>query len=139
MNFPVVTLLKSDKLIYAAPDEKELKKASIDLIDIFKDAIFIDSIGIRYLVAKAYKIGWATILWGYNPLIKGRTAKIDFEIKTQSQVSLEDFKIVLIERMEQKYSEHLYFDLKKEDMLIKISSSNNFKELIELFLYGSTS
>lgn len=136
MNFPIISLLKSDSFIYAAPTEKNLKRASIDLIDIFRDALIIDSDGIEYLISKAYKIGWATLLWGYNPLIKGRTAKIDFEIKKSNQISLEDLKTILSERINRKYSKHLYFDLDKQDMLERIKNRKSFKELVELFLYA---
>jgi hypothetical protein len=136
MKFPVIGLLKGDSLIYIIDNETNLKKASVDLVDTYKDSLIVDSSGKRFIVDRAFKTGWATIFWGYNPLINGRTATIDFEFSSIKDISLDEFKSILIERLKAKFVSHFYFDLSQVEMIGLVDKANSFERLMEIFQNG---
>jgi hypothetical protein len=136
MKFPVIGLLKGDSLIYIIDNETDLKKASVDLINIYTDSLIVDSSGKRFIVDKAFKTGWATIFWGYNPLINGRTATIDFEFSSVNDISLDEFKSILIERLKEKFVSHFYFDLSQAEIIELVDKADSFERVIEIFKNG---
>lgn len=135
MNLPVVTYSNTDKNIYAFDSEKYLKRASIDLIHVLNDSYIVDSSGIFYHVDKAYKTKWL-YLWGYNPLKKGRTAKIDFEIESTKKISLEDFKNIITEKLDSGVGRDFWYTKKDIPRLKeRVMKAETYKEVIEIFLY----
>lgn len=138
MTFPIILIFKDDPEVYATSDESMLKKASLDLIDKYKEASIIDSSGVLYKIKRAYKVNWATMLWGYHPFFKGRIAKIEFELESECSISPNDFRDIILEKINEKYFTHLYFDIEKKEFLNLIAKQNNHQEIIELFLYDPT-
>lgn len=137
VKFPVIFLAKNDRRIYAYGTKKEMQKASEDLLSYYQDSIVVDSNGSYYEIEKAKKIGWGTILWGYSPLIKGRTVKIDLIEKSNRAISIEEFKNFLNERLNNKVpSGFWYNDSNKEKLSAKLKSLYSFKEIIDIFIYG---
>src|SRR5262245_56434565 len=138
MTFPIILIFKDDPKVYATKDEGMLKKGALDLIDKFKEASIIDSSGVLYKIKRAYKVKWTTLFWGYHPLLKGRKAKIEFEMESERTISTNDFRDIILEKINRKYFKHLYFDIEKKEFLNLIAKQNNHQELIELFLYDPT-
>lgn len=136
LQFPIVQVLK-DKLIYGVAKEQQFKRASLSLIDVFNDSIIIDSNGIFYEIKNAIRIGWATPFWGFHPFIKGRLIKIDFNIRSTNQLTLDGLKNILIDTVDQRYSTKFYFFSSKEKLIKRISNASSFKEIIELFIYDT--
>lgn len=135
-KFPLIHLL-NDNLIYGVPTEKEFRRASLRLINTFKDSIVIDANGVLFQITNAYQTGWGTLFWGYHPFIKGRLIQIDFKVKSNENVTLDEVKSILLERVKKKYSKSVYFFASKNELIEKIDNAVNLKDLIHLFIYDN--
>ena len=136
MNFPIIILSKGDNRIYAYT-ENEFGYASLGLLDVYTDAMILDSKGIMYDVANAYQTGWGNMFFGYSLLMKGRSIKFKLNIRSQDQISLETFQDLLIERLNRNHTSGFWYS--KRDiprMKDAIIESKAYKDIIGIFLYG---
>lgn len=135
MKLPVVSFLKNDKNIYADDSKQHLKSASTSLMHVSNDSTIIDSQGVLYKIKRTYQTGWR-YLWGYHPLQKGRTAKIDFEIESTKKVSLDEFKNIIIEKLDGGVGRDFWYTKRDIPRLKeRVTKAETHKEIIEIFLY----
>ena len=135
MKLPVVYFLKNDKNIYADDSKLHLKSASTSLMHVSNDSTIIDSQGVLYKIKRTYQTGWR-YLWGYHPLQKGRTAKIDFEIESTKKVPLDDFKNIIIKKLNSGVEKNFWYNKRDISRLKeRVIKAETYKEVIDIFLY----
>ena len=78
--FPILCIKSDDPMIYAFRENKKITTADEGLVSngVFDNTNIFSSQGKKYEIVKVLKKGWATLLWGYNPLKKGRQIKNRF-------------------------------------------------------------
>lgn len=132
MKYPIIHLFENDKNIYAQKKGPEV--GSITLFDTFINSIILDSHGFKYKIKSVRRIGWVNF-WGYHPLMKGRTAKIEYEFKEREQISLEVFKEIVIERLSKGVGQGFWYSKKDIPHLIeKVVISIDYQSVIECFM-----
>lgn len=137
MKFPIISFAKNDPRIYAHSNEKDLKTISKDSLNVFNEAEIIDSDGNVCIIEKAEIIGWGTLLWGYNPLLKGRIVKVELKEKSRFTITLDKFKEDILTKLSAKGSKNVWYHPNSIDELKNgVESANSFIEIINLFLYG---
>jgi hypothetical protein len=130
--YPIVHLFEKDKNIYAQKSKPQI--ASISKIDSFNNSIVLDSAGSLFVIKKAFKISWL-YFFGFHPLIKGRTAKIDYEYSNIEKISLDKCKIIMIQKLSEGVNNGFWYTKKQIPSLIqKIESSKDYKEIIDIFI-----
>ena len=132
MKYPILVLLKSDKNIYAA-EKSDVEYCIINLINIYEDSIFIDSNYNLYEIKRAIKKSWA-YLFGYHPFLKGRTAKIEFEINDVKKLSLKDIQEILLEKLDKGVEKGFWYKNKDIPKLkTRVMSAKTINEIIKIF------
>ncbi|TSD67270.1 hypothetical protein FFF34_007705 [Inquilinus sp. KBS0705] len=132
MQYPIIQLFENDKNIYA--QSKGPEQASVSLFHIFVNSIILDSQGYKRKVKEIRKVGWANF-WGYHPLIKGRTAKIEYEFSEQEHLSLDNFKSLVTERLLAGVNKGFWYAKKDIPFLVnKVSESYDYKSVVECFI-----
>ncbi|WP_396175743.1 hypothetical protein [Flavobacterium sp.] len=122
-NYPILHLFENDKNIYAQKQGPQI--ASVSKLCFFDNSIILDVNGYCYLVKKANKVGWLNF-FGFHPLIKGRTAKIDYEFYKIEKISVEEFKGV---------DENFWYSKKQIPNLIKqVQDCKDFIKIIKIFI-----
>lgn len=135
MDFPIVHLLKNDKNIYADSESKQ--QSSPKLLHIFNDSIIIDSIGQKFTIKKAKIKSWA-FFFGYHPFYKGRRANIDFDYKSVNQISLNEFKDIITEKLNTGVGKSFWYTKKDIPRLKeRVMKAESYKGVIEIFLYDA--
>ncbi len=132
--YPAVKLFAGDSRIYAYADARGFHRASADLIGIYRNAVFIDAEGTQYRIREAFRVGWGTWLMGYHPLMKGRTARIDFSVVDRRRMDLGEFKQEIHERLKPSASHPGWYPDPVEKMLPRVEKATSFAEVIALFL-----
>ncbi len=129
LTFPVLALKEADKRIYAFSDKNKLTRTSIELLNknIFRDTSIIDSNGGKFSIVKIIKKSWGTPFGGYSPFWKGRLINIDFELKLEGKVSIDDLKKDLLE----KIKENKLYSL--EELYPLITGATQYSNLYKLF------
>lgn len=137
MTAPFIQLFKGDNNIYGCQTKKELELASLHLLNTFNDSIVIDSEQNMFSIKKANKVGWGTPFFGYSLLTKGRLVKINFDIESTQQLSIQEIKQLLISKVTGKptgnFTKTIFGSVDK--LVKKINEKEKIKDLIELFLY----
>ena len=132
MKYPIIHLFENDKNIYAQTKGPEY--ASVSLFHTFNNSVILDSQGYKYKVRGIRRIGWANI-WGYHPLMKGRTAKIEYEFSEREQISLDVFKYLVVERLSAGINPGFWYAKKDIPLLIdKVGKSLDYKLVVECFV-----
>lgn len=132
MKYPIIHLFENDKNIYAQTKGPEY--ASVSLFHTFINSIILDSQGYKCKVKGVRRIGWANF-WGYHPLMKGRTAKIEYEFSEREQISLEVFKHIVVERLSAGVNRGFWYSEKDIPLLIeKVDKSPDYKSVVECFV-----
>ncbi|MCU0560449.1 MAG: hypothetical protein MUD16_09685 [Desulfobacterales bacterium] len=135
LAYPAVKLFKNDPRIYAYADARSFHLASTDLIGLYAGARFIDAAGTEVRVREAYRTGWGTRLWGYHPLIKGRTATIDFAVEGTRAIGLPEFKRLVLERLSPATARPGWYPAAAERIRPRVEQAESFGEIMALFLY----
>lgn len=132
MKYPLIHIFNNDKNIYAQTKGPAL--ASIDLLHTFDNSVILDSNGVMHTVKRAYKTGWR-YFFGYHPLMKGRTAKIGYEVSESKQLSLSEFKQAVMERLNSGVGNAFWYKEKDIPLLIsQIKEKESFKAVVEYFI-----
>ncbi|RZJ76300.1 MAG: hypothetical protein EOO45_02800, partial [Flavobacterium sp.] len=130
MKYPIIQIFQNDKNIYAKEDG--LAIASVNLMPIFVNSVILDSTGNVYRVKKAFRIGWA-YFFGYSLLMKGRTAKIDFEFTEIEKYSLETLKELLVSKLQNGVERRFWYTEKNIPSLIaRINQSEDYSSLTKI-------
>jgi hypothetical protein len=131
-NYPILHLFENDKNIYAQKQGPQI--ASVSKLCFFDNSIILDVNGYCYLVKKANKVGWLNF-FGFHPLIKGRTAKIDYEFYKIEKISVEEFKGIIIEKLTKGVDENFWYSKKQIPNLIKqVQDCKDFIKIIKIFI-----
>jgi len=132
MKYPVIAFLDGDKNVYSF-EKKDAEICLIDLIRIFDKAIFFDSDLKKHFVENAVKVSWAYI-FGYHPLLKGRSAKIKFRINQSEKVSVSDVKNELISKLDNGVEKGFWYSKKDiPGLKEKVNEATDFNSLARLF------
>ncbi len=132
INYPILHFFKTDKNIYSKAKGPEL--ASISLCGTFKDSYILDSQGKFFQVRGVRRVGWAYLL-GYHPLMKGRTARVEYEFEDVNQLALPKFKEFVIERLKSGVSKGFWDSKKDIPMLIrKVEGASSYRSVVECFI-----
>jgi hypothetical protein len=132
--FPIIYLLKDDKIIYGCVEKKDFYKCELKFLDRFKNSIIIDSSGTYFEIDKAEKIGWGTWLLGYHPLMKGRSIKVKYFYKEIKKLEWAEFQEILINRLKMEVNP-IWYPNKPNTIINRLNNSSNFQEVIELFSF----
>jgi hypothetical protein len=135
MRYPVLRFRKNEKTFYAYAHEKEFNKADLKLTlnGVFNNTNVIDSDGKLYLIKGAKKKDWATPLWGYSLLIKGRQIVVKFLIEQVGELSLSDFKKIILDNIKLNLNYYRVYAGGPEYFIKTINEANTFPEIINLF------
>ncbi|WP_285008666.1 hypothetical protein [Pedobacter faecalis] len=132
INYPILHLFKADKNIYTKAKGPEL--ASTSLFGIFKDSYILDAQGKFFQVRGVRRVGWA-YFFGYHPLMKGRTARVEYEFEDVNQLALPKFKEYVIERLKSGVSKGFWYSKKDIPMLIrKVEDASSYSVVVECFM-----
>lgn len=135
-KFPIIQLIEGDKVVYGCTNASDYYQCDINYIPKYENSIVIDSEGTLLKIISAKKTKWGTWLWGYNPLLKGRVAIVDFDYEQPQKLDWKEFKIILTERLSKKVNPIWYPNsIKKIKQRLESSETGSFREIIELFSY----
>ncbi len=137
MKIPCLILWSRDNNIRSAPSEKYLYTCFENEVSKYNDSIMLDSEQNVFYIKKVEKVGWGTRFWGLSLLYKHRMIKIKYDIERIEQADLNKIKNILISKVEKKPHGRFmleYFE-SIENLKSQILSSNNIKNLIELFVH----
>jgi hypothetical protein len=137
-RYPIIQIIIGDKTIYALNTKQGLERYSdLGSLQVFNESVILDSTGKRYIVKKAIKKGWA-YFFGYHPLHKGRTVKIDFIFDDIKQLSLMEFKETVIHQLDIGIGRSSWYRKKDiPDLILRINNSKSFEDVIAIFLYDN--
>lgn len=130
MIFPVIAFNKEKEELYVFLQEDELKVTSEELLyqeKVFEGIEFIDSLGKVYKIISVKKTGWGNAFFGYSLTRKGRLIKVDFELKEDEQIDIQDFKKMVVEWAKKK---HPYFDEIEKSLF----NTKSYQEIIDLLV-----
>ncbi len=130
MHYPILALKDKTSEIYGFERENTLKRSSIDLVKnkrVFDDTCFIDSLGNKYQINKVVIERWATPLWGYSLLWKGRQIFIDFELGFIEKIDFENLKQSLLTKIQSK---NVYL---KDEKIKLVRAATDFSSLFRIF------
>lgn len=132
MQFPVAVLKKNDPIIYVYEDYETMRKTSEKLLkqNIWQNCELVDSQGKKYNVSDVKKVGLRG-LWGWHPLLKGKSIWVDFTFSDEEEISIEIFKEVVLSKIDKKKSFwESVWDI--NDLKAKINNSVTIKEIIKI-------
>lgn len=132
MQFPVAVLKKNDPIIYVYEDYETMRKTSEELLkqNIWQNCELVDSRGKKYYVSDVKKVGLRG-LWGWHPLLKGKSIWVDFIFSEEGEISIENLKEVVLSKIDKKKSFwESAWDI--NDLKAKIKNSVTIKEIIKI-------
>lgn len=133
-SFPAIQIFINDNIIYGCENYKDYYRSSLSLMNKLKGSVLIDCEGTKFVVKDVKKVGWGTILWGYNPLMKGRLVKVDFEYAEVSKLSWHEFKNIILDKLGHK-TNPIWYPNSKKMIIDNLTDKSEFKSIIDLFLY----
>lgn len=135
--FPIIGILKGDNIIYSCTNIIDYLKCDITYLDKFKDSIVIDSTGTYFKIEKTERTGWGTWMWGYHPLMKGRSIKIRFTYSEIRKLDWVEFKEIIADKLTRDVDSTWYANDPKI-ILKQLEKPDSFKRVIELFAYDES-
>jgi hypothetical protein len=134
MEYPILIIKKSDPMIYIYKDYDSMRKTSEELFEenIWKDAEIYDANSQKYYVIDEKKVGLRG-LWGWNPLLKGKSIWVDFTFSDGITFDLEKLKEELILKIKKK-KQYWEASWDIEELIEKVKTESNFKKIILFFL-----
>ncbi len=133
-RFPIIQIFEGDNVVYGCTTEHDYVRCDVTFIDKYTNAMVIDSNGRLFQIDSATQTGWGTWLFGYNPLMKGRLAKVALSYKFVKELTWTDFASLLTEQLNKKVDPK-WFPNSKSKILKQLGRSNSFQEVIEMFSY----
>jgi hypothetical protein len=125
MKFPVLAFKENDTGLFVYMNQKELEITSEYLLEqkkVFNEVNFIDSSGKIFRITTVKRIGWATCLFGYSLIRKGRLIKIKFDLQQIGQMEISHFKTLIVEKL--KYNPN------KKETEQQVLNSTAFTDII---------
>ena len=133
MRFPIAVLKPYDPIIYVYSCENDFRKTSEEILkqNPWDKCKIIDSNGEQYSVLNVKKIRSRGI-YGWHPLLKGKSILIEFKFSEGEKVDIDTFKKNIICRFE-KDNNFWKATWSINELKNTVTTAKNFKELILLF------
>jgi hypothetical protein len=132
LEFPVFCFEKKNNMIYVFFKEKELKSTNTEILKTFdkRGIKIIDSNGDIFILKRAFFVRYIGF-FGFSLLKKGRQVLMDFEIENISKTSLDEFKKLVIDKinMNKKYWSS---NLNITELETEIVKCNSFPEVANI-------
>ena len=136
MEFPIIMLTEGDINIYAFAKLSDIETTSRELLKkgVFNSTNVYDCNNEVFNIANVKEIGYNGWIKGWHPFYKGTSIKVKFDFDLIKKISLEEFKKIILERVE-KHDENIETSLQNLDYFRKeIPRCNSAQEIINLFL-----
>lgn len=132
IHYPALFLYEADHTI--AAHFKPITYLLKDSLYLYDNCIIIDSSSRMIRISEAVSKGWA-FFWGYHLLLKGRSVKIEFIQKSSENITLNQIKSLIKEKLDERWAPIFVDAPKKAKLLKRIVNSSSVKEVINCFLY----
>jgi hypothetical protein len=131
LKYPIICLSKKNHMIYLYSNYSDMRKTSEDLLGIWSDVKIIDSQGLEFKINEVKKTGLRGI-FGWNPLLKGKSIYVDFVFSDGKNVDFVTLKNEIINRVE-KTKQFWKEAWSIKELKNAINEAKTFEELISLF------